>query len=295
MSEANQGNSETTGGGFRLKTEPKIQTIFGDTAQYKRYVERFFTVYGEMQKSHADFSRNVQVILASLEAQASAGEAPHCPTEAIALAYATAFKQGRAYHTLGKELEALYSAIRDLDEAAETKGLTPDYRWKVGRALKLYATVLVDFREMKAFFESQLASELAFYGCDQQRLLAIGEEKQKPQTQQPASTVATNATGGNPGNKRKGKDKDVQITPPIPASTATFLVDNSSCPATLTVYLDGSLLGDVDAHAKAAFRSLVGYHDLCLISSSTAQECGEQGTVRRAYLHDGWSISIRCD
>jgi len=72
-------------------------------------------------------------------------------------------------------------------------------------------------------------------------------------------------------------------------------VDNSSCQTTLGVYVDATFLGEVGSSAKAAFQSLVGHHDLCLIPSSSQQQCGDPGTIRSTYIHDGWSITLRCD
>src|SRR5262249_1494987 len=152
-------------GGFRMESDPKIETVFGDAEQYRRYVDRFYVVHAEMQKTREDFSRNVQASLASLAADLGANGRPagKCPTDAVPLTYSRAFRQGQLYHRLGKELEAQTVSIRDLDSLGETSGLTPDYRWKVARALKLYPEVLKDFREMKVAFQSQLSAEIRFH------------------------------------------------------------------------------------------------------------------------------------
>jgi hypothetical protein len=276
-------------GGFRMEGDPKIETVFGDTAQFKRYVDRFFVLHGEMQRSHADFSRNVQAVIASLGAHRAAGGGKRCPVDAVALGYGRAFRQGQTFHRLGKELEANYISIQALDRLGETTGLTPDYRWKVSRALKLYAQILVDFREMKLAFQSQLSSELAYQGCDPQLLVAKGEELEKAGAP-PTPELVPDKPGKKPlkkGQKEPG--------PPVTASGATFFVDNSSCKTSVRVYLDGALLGEVGSAAKAAFRSLVGRHDLCLIPSTSQQQCGDPGTLRKTYIHDGWSITLRCD
>src|SRR5688572_32390705 len=80
-------------GGFRMEGDPKIETVFGDAEQFRRYVDRFYSVHGEMQKTREDFSRNVQAVLASLAAnQAGPGRAPRvCPVDAVALTYARAY------------------------------------------------------------------------------------------------------------------------------------------------------------------------------------------------------------
>ena len=290
--DVDKGTPEATGG-FRMEGDAKIETVFGDAATFKRYVDRFFVVHAEMLKSHEVFSRNVQAVLASLAAQRAAGGGARCPVDAVALAYARAFRQGQIYHKLGKELEANFVSIKELDVLGETKGLTPDYRWKVARALKLYGGVLTDFREMKVAFQDQVASELGFHGCDPQVLVAKGEELEKagaPPTAPASTDVIKPATA-----PRKGDKKVVEPPPPVAATTATFFVDNSSCGTSLRVFLDGAQLGEVGSSSKAAFRALAGRHEMCLIPSSSQQQCGDPGTLRKTYIHDGWSITLRCD
>jgi hypothetical protein len=283
------GRADEYTGGFRMEGDPKIETVFGDAEQFKRYVDRFHVDYAEMQRTREDFSRNVQAVVASLAAADKAGERGKCPADAVALSYARAFRFGQIYHRVGKELEANFISIRDLDALGETSGLTPDYRWKVGRALKVYPVLLKDFREMKVAFQEQLATEVRYHGCDPQGLIAKGEELEKtgaPRTAAPAK----------PGGGKKDKGGTTTAgAPPAQATTATFFIDNSSCTTTLRVYIDGALMGEVGSSAKAAFQSLVGRHDVCLIPSSSQQQCGDPGTLRRTYIHDGWSVTLRCD
>lgn len=274
--------------GFRMEGDPKIETVFGDAEQFKKYVDRFFILHADMQKNHEDFSRNVQAVIASLTAHQSGG-GKGCPVDAVALAYSRAFHKGQLYHRLGKELEANYVSIKELDSLGETSGLTPDYRWKVSKALKAYPQVLKDFKEMQVAFQDQLASELKYKGCAPDTLIAKGEELEKtgaPPTAEPAEVAKK--------DKKAKKKGDVE-TPVVAASSATFFVDNSSCKTSLRVYLDNAFLGEVGSASKAAFRSLVGRHDLCLIPSSSQQQCGDPGTLRKTYIHDGWSITLRCD
>jgi hypothetical protein len=278
-------------GGFRLESDPKIETVFGDAEQFRRYIDRFYAVHAEMQKTREDFSRNVQAVLASLAADLGANGRPagKCPVDAVALTYARAFRLGTHYHRLGKELEAQQVSIRELDSLGETSGLTPDYRWRVARVFKLYPEVLKDFREMRVAFQAQLAGEIRFHGCDVQGLIAKGEELEK------AGAPPTAATARAGAQARPSKKDAEKLAPPVAASTATFFIDNTSCAGSLRVYLDGSLLGEVASSAKAAFQALVGRHDLCLIPSTSQQQCGDPGTLRRTYIHDGWSITLRCD
>jgi hypothetical protein len=275
-------------GGFRMAADPKIVTVFGDSKQFRAYVDRFYELHTEMQKTREAFGRNVNAVLRTLAAHRDAGGKRRCPSDAVALPYARAFHLGETYHTLGKELEAKHQNIKDLDDLGETALLTPDYRWKVAKALKLYPQVLRDFKEMKVSFQEQLAGELQFSGCDPEKLIATGDQLEKDGAAPPAEPAVTDA---NAAKKAKGKD-----TPPPPgASTATFFIDNTACDGALRVYLDGALVGEVASKSKAAFRALVGRHDMCLIPSSSSQQCGDTGTLRSSYIHDGWSIELKCD
>jgi hypothetical protein len=273
--------------GFRMEGDPKIETVFGDVEQYKRYVDRFYAAYGDMQKTREDFSRNVQAVLATLAADQARGPGK-CPADAVALTYSRAFRLGQLYHKLGKDLEGNMVSVRELDGLGETAALTPDYRWKVARSVKIYPEMLKDFREMKVAFQAQLAAEVKFHGCDVGALVQKGEELDKAG----APPTAPMARPGIAMIKKKDADK---LAPPIAASTATFFIDNASCPTALRVYVDAGLVGEVGSSAKAAFQAPVGRHELCLIPSTSQQQCGDPGTVRRTYIHDGWSITLRCD
>ena len=274
-------------GGFRMASDPKVITVFGDTAQFREYVDRFHTLYAQMQAARESFSRDVQQVVGTLAAHAEAAKGKaRCPADAIALAYARAFHLGQSYHTLGKELEAQHASIKELDDLGETSGLTPDYRWKVTRAIKLYPQVLRDFREMKVAFQEQLAGELQFAGCDAAMLVAKGDELDK------AGASHDQVMPAPPPAKLNPRDK---VVVPVSATTVTFFVDNGTCDGAMRVYVDGLLVGEVGGRAKAAFRAASGRHDMCLLQSTAPVQCGDTGTLRRTYIHDGWSITLRCD
>jgi hypothetical protein len=276
-------------GGFRMASDPKIVTVFGDTAAYRGYVDRFHGLFADMQTTREQFSREVQGVLQTLTAHAEIQTGKKkCPSDAVALSYSRAFHLGEQYHQLGKELEANYSSIRELDGLGETAGLTPDYRWKVARALKLYPQVLRDFREMRVAFQEQLASELAFAGCDVTQLVAKGDEMERSGTAPPPLPEKKAEA------PRKGRKQEEPILP-VAATTVTFFVDNGTCPGALRVFVDGALVGEVGGNAKAAFRAMSGRHEMCLIPSAAKQSCGDPGTVRKAYVHDGWAVTLRCD
>jgi hypothetical protein len=80
---------------------------------------------------------------------------------------------------------------------------------------------------------------------------------------------------------------------PRPKPRATFFVDNTRCPDPIDVWIDGVPLGQVAPGRRSALVSDGGERTLCLIGPGVAQ-CGDRGTVRQVYLHDGWSVTMQC-
>jgi hypothetical protein len=53
-------------------------------------------------------------------------------------------------------------------------------------------------------------------------------------------------------------------------------------------------VGDIPAGKKTSVRTRAGPHALCVLPASDQRTCGAAGTIRRAYLHEGWSLAVRC-
>lgn len=269
-------------GGFRMEGSPELEVVFGDTDSYKRHVDRFYELDQEMDRARGTFTRHVQAAL--LAASRQEGK---CPVDTLAPLYASAHKQGDVYRRLGRKFEDEYAAISSLDKLGETAGLTPSYRTKVAQVYGIYEGAVVDYREMRIAFFAQLATELQARGCSTATLLEKGQQAPLPDID--ALLAAVPEKTAEP--KRRRNQAPVPI---VPASTVTFFVDNTRCDQPHRVYVDGTLLGEVDARAKTAFQALAGRHMLCLIESRSALECGEASTVRESYIHDGWSIRMNC-
>lgn len=285
--------------GFRMEGNSRLTIVFGDAAAFRRHIDQYYDLHTRMQAARDDFSRNVQLTLASLAAARDSRSAapsagadkrrPTCPLDAVAVSYRRAYDHGQHFHELGKALEGSHASIVELDRLGETTSLTPDYRWRVARALKLYPQVLRDFREMKLAFQEVVADELPLFGCEAQRLMARGAEL----LANGPLPDAAEPPGSSPGGGAVAPLGEVVPAPLV--SGATFFVDNSSCPGPARVFLDGAIIGEVGPHAKAAFRASVGPHELCLLAATSTQQCGTPGTVRRIHVHDGWAIELRCD
>jgi hypothetical protein len=191
-------------------------------------------------------------------------------------------------------MEGEQALIRQLDDMGETAALTPDYRTRVKQVGERYARALVDLREMRVEFVGQLGAELRYHGCRSGELVSRGAEMvaSGQDAPRPADGGAIAASGPSKPNRR-GKQGE-QPAPIVPATTITFYVDNRACRTPELVYLDGALLGEVTAKAKSAFQALAGHHALCLIAGDSAAHCGDPGTLRAAFLHDGWAVRLDC-
>ena len=270
--------------GFRVEGAPEFEVVFGDSESYKQHVDRFFAIDEAMDRARSSFQKNVQGAVAALAGK----KVKKCPVDRVARVYYGARRDGESYRALGSELESEHGLITQLDDMGETAALTPDYRWKVKQVSGRYRRAVVDLKEMRVAFLVQLGSELKHRGCRAAdlikragQLVASGTPAEDP-LEAPIEVIPPRV---KPGEEPK---------PVVPATTVTFYVDNRACPGTQAVFLDGALLGEVPARSRSAFQALAGHHALCLIGGESNARCGDPGTLRNAFLHDGWSIGLHC-
>jgi hypothetical protein len=304
--------------GFRLEGRPAIDDVFGDTTDYRRTLDRFLELTANMQAMRDEFARSVQEVLKELGARPKSAKAKGCAVDSLAQPYARAHHLGSEYLRLGRELTRHHEVIKEFDRLGETIGLTPDYRWKVKRVLQQYSALLVDYREMKVAFHDQLVDELKYAGCDLQALLLKGDpltrpgpvEEPWPQPGQPGAPGVVIARGDPPHEQPPATLPVEKVPPPQPIpvprrptlpgevsgprSGVLFYVDNTRCQRPTTLYVDGKRFGEIPAATRAGFQAAAGPHDLCLVDDPK-KECGAPGTLRRSYLHEGWTISLRCE
>ncbi len=284
-------------GGFHLEPRAAIDDVFGDAADYRRVIDHFLTLSDGMQATRDEFAKAVQAILAELRAQPA--RARKCPEAQVAGAYGRALAAGQEYLRAGRELSRYYEQVREYDRLGETVGLTPDYRWKVKRVNQQYAALLTDYREMKVAFHDQLTDELRFAGCDPEKLAARGAPRDEawPSAAELAAAPGDKAALPQPppsAPPRPPRTEPIDIAPQSRAGIL-FYIDNSRCSTGTRVALDGRPLGDVPAATRAAFPARPGPHDLCLIPEGAAKKCGDPGTIRKSYFHEGWTIALRCE
>jgi hypothetical protein len=304
------------GTGFRLERPSAIDDVFGDSSDYRRTVDRFLELTSHMQLMRDEFARAVQTALSELNSRALQKGKRSCPTDQVAAPYARARRLGADYLRTGRELTRHWEVVKEYDRLGESIGLTPDYRWKVRRVLQQYQALLVDYREMKVALHDQLDDELKYAGCDLNLLALKADPKAAGEDPWPLP-----GQPGAPGVLVAKSEKDHETLPsslpsekvtqppiPMPPKKVTapadpsaqprsgilFYVDNAKCQRPTAVWLDGKKLGEVPAATRVGFQTAPGPHDLCLLDDAT-KKCGAPGTVRKSYLSEGWTITLRCE
>jgi hypothetical protein len=177
---------------------------------------------------------------------------------------------------LGQDLETTWRFIARHDEVGATAGLLPNARTQVQAARKSFKLALADLGELRAEWNRSLDPELRAVGCTDRLLAAAVADPTRyrvPEDAQPEAIPTTQ--------------------PPRPRPRATFFVDNSRCSDPVEVWIDGAQVGQVAPGRRSGLVADGGARTLCLLVPGAAQ-CGDRGTVRAVYLHDGWSVTMHC-
>ena len=320
------GQLADAGTGFHLEGKPAVDDVFGDASDYRRTVDRFIELATQMQSMRDEFARSVQTTLNAIGAHgvdkktwtSRAGGSGRRGGGAVRQAH----HLGVEYLRVGRELTRHYDQVKEFDRLGESIGLTPDYRWKVKRVLQQYATLLTDYREMKVAFHDQLVDELQV--C---RLRSAGAAciKGDPQAKRRAErrNVADPGQPGAPGVQVAKNDARARrrlppnlpserVPPqspiPIPKHTGAGRSDG-----------DGAALGrlvlrrqhEVSARqrpctstarssAKCRPATRVGFQaapgrTTCACSTTPRRNAARRAPCADSYLHEGWTISLRCE
>jgi hypothetical protein len=295
---------------FRTEAVPRIDPVFGDVTTFRASVDRFLSLQGEMDRVRDEFSSAVHATLGALATGSSSpaalagGALPHACPVATAAPYARALASGGRYLALGQQLQASYREIRRSDDLGETLGLTPDYRLKVKRAKELHQQLLSDYREMRVAFYDQLGAELRHAGCRPGARVGATAPDANPsdpgawEIEDPAAESGAPAPGAPPGGAGATPApaaRDEAAMAAGGAAPAIWIdIDNSLCAEPTRLSIDGQPVGDISARRKTSVRARSGPHELCALPASDQRSCGDAGTLRQAYLHEGWTLTIHC-
>jgi hypothetical protein len=291
---------------FRTEVSPRVDSVFGDVASLRLALDQFLALQLEMEQVRNDFSTSVHSTLAGLMPvdngtkvpAKSAATGSTCPRPALNH-YRRALASGGKYLGLGRQLEARFREIHKSAEWGDSAGLTPDYRAKLKRARELYQELLRDYREMRVAFHDQLGAEMRFAGCDTSVRPKKETGAEIPDPADPAAWTLEEVAAEAPPAVEKEPPADVRETkPPVialgSAPAVWITIDNSKCAELTQLSVDGSPLGVAPGHKKTSVRTRSGPHELCVLPSSDKRACGDPGTIRRAYLYEGWTLVVRC-
>jgi len=289
-----------------LHTEaaPRMDPVFDDVGALRRGIDQFFALQADMEKVRDEFSGAVHATLASL-GPIGAHPARTCPP-ALTPLYERASAQGRRFLGLGRRLAMRAREIRRADEAGDTVGLTPDYRIKAKKVRELYLALLRDYREMRAAFYDQLGAELRHAGCNETgaapaaRASGGASERTEPDPANPSDWVLDPAEDDAPpaasGKARRARADGATEAASTGAGPAIWIqIDNTSCPQAAVLTIDGQDVGQIAGQKKNVVRTRSGPHELCVLPAGTGRTCGTPGTIRRAYLYEGWTLAVRCE
>jgi len=259
---------------------PDLVRPWGDARAIVTALDRFAATSREMAATRASYQTQFLRLLAAFgKGPLSPIKGPQprtCPLDRVAPLWAAAQVDLRKYERLGGELEGSYRFIARHDDIGATAALLPNKRTQVTAARQAFRTSLADVGELRAEWVRGIVPELRFAGCSDKLLAAAVADPERYriiQTDKPDAKPVTQ--------------------PPRPKQRATFYVDNTKCQDEVDVWIDGSLLGQVAPGRRSALVTDSGERTLCLIGPGAAQ-CGDRGTVRQVYLHDGWTATLHC-
>jgi hypothetical protein len=180
------------------------------------------------------------------------------------------------FHAIGVELEHVHRYLARHAALGDAANLLPDARARLNAARKAFALDLADIRELRAGWVTSVGRELRAHGCSDALLAAAAADpgRYRPRIEPRAVTPT-------------------QTRRPREPRRESFYVDNRGCTEELIVYVDGERVGSVAGGERAALTADAGQRTLCLIGRGTAS-CGDRGTVRQVYLHEGWEVVMKC-
>jgi tetratricopeptide (TPR) repeat protein/TolB-like protein len=267
------------GGTPALDYQPELVRPWGDGEALAAAVGHYDTIAATMAGVRIELQAHMLALLGQLgqgpEARVK-GVVRTCAVGRLAPTWAAAQRALARYARLGVELETAHRFVTRHDELGLGQGLLPTARASVARARRSFRITLADIGELRATWTRGVVAELRAAGCtdkllaaavaDPQRYRVIGDDKPPPL---PAREL------------------------PRPRPRTTFFVDNTRCPESVAVWIDGTLVGEAAPGRRSALLADGGERTLCLLSAGGAR-CGDRGTVRQVYLFDGWSVTMHC-
>jgi tetratricopeptide (TPR) repeat protein len=268
------------GATLTLDFTPELARPWGDGDALQVAIDQYSRVQDDMAKVRADYQNGFLALLGAVgqgpKARVKPGTVKVCPAGQIAPEWDATQKALAKYARLGLELETTYRFIARHDELGMTASLLPNARTAVAGARKGYRVALADVAELRSEWTRGLVPELRTAGCSDKLLAAALRDPAR------YKVIVEDKPDSLPTKQ-----------PPRAKPRSTFFVDNTRCADPVDVWIDGSHVGQVAPGRRSALVSDGGERTLCLMTPGGAQ-CGDRGTVRQVYLHDGWSTTLYC-
>jgi hypothetical protein len=266
-----------SGGQPALDYKPELVRPWGDGEALQGALDAYTVIASTMATVRIEYQGHVLRLLGNVGLGPEAKARPKgCPVGQLAPSWSAAQQALDRYERLGVDLESMYRFIMRHDEIGLTAGLLPNGRTAVAGVKKSFKTTLADVGELRAEWTRGLTPELRQVGCTD-RLLA--------------------AAVADPARYRVIEEDKPDVIPehkpPRAKPRSTFFVDNTRCADPVDVWIDGTQVGQVAPGRRSALVADGGERAMCLLGPGAAQ-CGDRGTVRQVYLHDGWSVTIHC-
>ncbi|MBV8763210.1 MAG: tetratricopeptide repeat protein [Deltaproteobacteria bacterium] len=261
-----------------LDYKPELVRPWGDGNALQASLDSYNVLASTIATVRVEYQAHLLALLGNLGSGPLAkGKPPRtCPVGKLAPSWAAAQAALQRYEKLGVELEAEYRFIMKHDELGLTQGLLPNGRTAVADAKKSFRATLADIGELRAEWARGLQPELRQAGCGDRLLAAAVADPMRYRVIE------------------EDKPEDIPThAPPRAKPRSTFFVDNTRCPDPIDVWIDGAQIGQVAPGRRSALVADGGERTLCLLGPGAAQ-CGDRGTVRQVYLHDGWSVTVHC-
>jgi Flp pilus assembly protein TadD len=268
-------------GTVTLQYTPELVRPWGDAAALEAALDRYALAATTMAAVRVSYQSRFLMLLGALNkgpyAPVKGPAVKTCPVARVARLWDDAQQELRRYERLGLDLEAAYRFIARHDEARATQGLLPASRTRVTALKKSFRITLADVAELRAEWGRGMAPELRVVGCGDKLLAAAVADPDRYRVNE------------------EDRPEPIPVTqPPRARARATFYIDNVRCPDPVDVWIDGSHLGQVASGRRSALVSDGGERTLCLIVPGLGAQCGDRGTLRQVYLHDGWTATMHC-
>ena len=259
---------------------PVLVRPWGDTDMLAAEVVAYAKIAEAMAMTRGAYQNEILAMLGATgkgpTAKVKQPAITSCPVDTVAPAWAAARASEARYQRLGTELEASFKRISRHDELGLTAGLLPSSRLALASAKHSFTLALADAGELHAELARGVSPELRAVGCSDKLLAAaVADPSRYHQIEEDKPEVIP------------------EHTAPRAKPRSTFFVDNTGCPDVVTLWIDGKKLGEVAPGRRSALVADGGERSMCLLQPGSAQ-CGDRGTVRQIYLHDGWSVTMHC-